>query len=143
ETAEKTAKQFSWSGGEFKKDLGVIKVLKVDSYGETITFAEATFELYRVVNDEEVLMGEYTTENGILEISNLNLGTYVLKETAAPDGYRLSEEKLTVEVDKVYGEEKYIVEKEFKNISDVVISIPVEKKWNDEENQDGNRTSSI
>ncbi|MFD1067289.1 Cna B-type domain-containing protein [Oceanobacillus locisalsi] len=143
ETEEITATQFSWVGGEFRDDRGVIEVRKVDSSGEIIDSSEAVFELYRDVNGEEVLMGEFSTENGVLEIPNLNLGTYVLKEMEAPDGYRLSEEEMEVEVDQAYGEEEYVFEEEFRNISDAKTEIPVEKVWDDAENQDGQRSESI
>src|SRR5699024_9920751 len=103
ETEEITAKQFSWVGGEFRQDRGAIEISKVDSItGEVITDSEATFELYRVVNGKNVLMGEFTTENGILEVGNLFLGTYILVEIDAPDGYRLSDKKITIEVDEPY-----------------------------------------
>src|SRR5690625_6016483 len=64
-----------WSSDVCSSDLedrGAIAISKIDSRtGEIITDSEATFELYRVVNDEEVLMGEFTTEKGILELGNL------------------------------------------------------------------------
>ncbi|MCF1684046.1 Cna B-type domain-containing protein [Tetragenococcus halophilus] len=143
ETEKITATQFSWVGGEFRDDRGVIELRKVDSSGEVIDSSEASFELYRIVNDEEVLMGEFSTENGILEIPNLNLGTYVLKEIEAPDGYRLSEDEIEVEVDQAYGDKEYVFEEEFRNISDAKTDIPVEKVWNDGKDQDGVRPESI
>src|SRR5699024_8533017 len=76
ETERLTAKQFSWVGGEYNPRRGAIEVSKIDSItGEVIADSEAIFELYRVVNDENVLMGEFTTENGVLEVANLFLGT--------------------------------------------------------------------
>src|SRR5699024_4812572 len=144
ETEEITAKQFSWVGGEFSEDRGAIEILKVDSItGKVITDSEATFELYRVVNDENVLMGEFTTENGILEVGNLFLGTYILKEIEAPEGYRKSEEELIIEVDEAYGADKIVFKEEFNNISDATIDIPVLKVWEDENDQDGIRPESI
>src|SRR5699024_3402672 len=128
ETEEITAKQFSWVGGKFKEDRGAIEISKVDSItSEIITDSEATFELYRVVNDENVLMGEFTTKNGILEVGNLFLGTYILKEIEAPEGYRKSEEELIIEVEEAYGADKIVFKKEFNNISDATIDIPILK----------------
>ncbi|MBY7141857.1 Cna B-type domain-containing protein [Virgibacillus sp. NKC19-3] len=143
ETEEITANQFAWTGGEFREDRGAIRILKVDSSGEPIESSEATFELYRDINGEKVLLGEYVTENGVLEIPNLHLGIYYVTETAAPDGYRLSDEEMTIEVDEVYGEEEYVIEEEFRNISDREIDIPVNKTWDDAENQDDKRSESI
>lgn len=144
QTEEITATQFSWVGGEFREDRGAIKINKVDSATEgVIDSSEATFELYRVVNDERVLMGEYTTENGILEIGNLHLGTYIVVETEAPDGYRLSGEEMEIEVDEVYGNDEIVSEENFSNISDASIDIPVLKVWEDAADQDGARPESI
>jgi len=144
ETDEITATQFSWVGGEFREDRGAIEISKIDSRtGEIITDSEATFELYRVVNDKEVLMGAFTTENGILEVGNLFLGTYILREIDAPEGYRLSEDEITIEVDEAYGSNETVFEREFRNISDATINIPVEKEWEDANNQDGIRPESI
>lgn len=144
ETEEITATQFAWVGGEFREDRGAIAISKIDSRtDEVITDSEATFELYRIVNDEEVLMGEFTTENGILEAGNLFLGTYILREIEAPDGYRLSDEEIEIEVDEAYGSEEIVFEKDFNNISDAAIDIPVEKIWEDADNQDRVRPDDI
>src|SRR5690625_1221046 len=137
ETEEITATQFSWVDGVFRQDRGAIELSKVDSItGEVITDSEATFELYRVVNDEEVIMGEFTTKNGILEVGNLFLGTYILREIEAPEGYRLSDKEIEIEVDEAYGSDGIVFEEEFNNISDAAIDIPVQKVWEDAENQD-------
>ena len=138
-----TAKQFSWVGGQFREDRGVIGIKKVDQKGNVITSSEAKFELYRVLDGDRILLGEYSTTKGVLEIPNLPLGDYVLVETDAPDGYRLTNEEISVTVDKVYGKDKYIVGVDVKNISDAKISIPVVKEWKDADNQDGIRPTSI
>ncbi|GMG65996.1 MAG: Cna B-type domain-containing protein [Tetragenococcus halophilus] len=144
ETEKITAKQFSWVGGEFREDRGAIEIHKVDSTtGEVIDASEASFELYRVVNGENVLMGEYSTENGILEIGNLQLGNYVLVETEAPDGYRLSDKEIEIEVDEEYGDDEIVFGEEVENISDAKTNVPVEKVWDDADNQDGVRPEEI
>ncbi len=144
ETSKITARQFSWVGGEFSQNRGALRINKVDaSTGEVITESEATFALYRVVNDAEVLMGEFTTIDGVLEVGNLFLGTYIVKEVKAPDGYRLSTEEIQIEVDQAYGSEQKVFAETFKNISDAVINIPVQKVWDDADNQDGVRPESI
>jgi len=144
ETEKITATQFSWVGGEFREDRGAIEIHKVDSTtGEVIDASEASFELYRVVNGEKVLMGEYSTENGILEIGNLQLGNYVLVETEAPDGYRLSDKEIEIEVDEEYGDDEIVFGEKVENISDAKTNVPVEKVWDDADNQDGVRPEEI
>src|SRR5699024_12640971 len=119
-----TSNQLSWDSVEIREDRGAIAISKIDSRtGEIITDSEATFELYRVVNDEEVLMGEFTTEKGILKVGNLFLGTYIVREIDAPEGYRLSEDEITIEVDEAYGTNEYVYEEEFNNISNATNNI--------------------
>src|SRR5699024_4528620 len=79
-----TAKQFSWVGGEYNSSRGANEVQKVDSDGNVIETGAARFELYFEMNNERILVGEYSTTNGILEIPNLPLRTYYLMEVAAP-----------------------------------------------------------
>ena len=144
ETTQLTAKEFSWVGGELNPNLGAIHLKKVDALTQkVITTGEATFELWFKLNGKDVQFGsDFTTKKGELSIGNLPLRTYYLKEKAAPNGYFLSEEVLTVEVDKTVNNNKEnIVEVTFENIAKVKIS--VNKIWDDQNNQDGIRPESI
>ncbi|CEI83160.1 Collagen adhesin precursor [Oceanobacillus oncorhynchi] len=129
ETNEISARQFSWVGGEFRIDRGAIQLSKVDSATEeVIKSSGATFELYRVVNEERVLMGEFTTENGILEVGNLFLGTYILVEIESPNGYVLSDKEIEINVDEPYGENEIVHEVNFENTKEK-INVTGTKEW--------------
>src|SRR5699024_1869664 len=147
ETDRLTAKQFSWVGGEYNPKRGVIVVEKVDSEGNIIETGEATFELYFEMNEERVLVGEYSTENGILEIPNLPLRTYYLVEVAAPEGYVITDQGIEVDVDEVYGENEKVFDVSVTNYKEdeepELVEVTVEKVWEDAENQDGLRPESI
>ena len=144
---DQTAKQFSWVGGEYNPRRGTIKVQKVDSDGNVIETGEARFELYFEMNDERILVGEYPTKNGILEIPNLPLRTYYLMEVAAPDGYVLADKEFEIVVDKAYGSEQIAFEVPITNYKEgeepQVVEVAVEKVWNDANNQDGIRPDLI
>ncbi|MCT1905182.1 Cna B-type domain-containing protein [Oceanobacillus sojae] len=134
ETNEISARQFSWVGGEFRIDRGAIQLSKVDSATEeVIKSSGATFELYRVVNEERVLMGEFTTENGILEVGNLFLGTYILVEIESPNGYVLSDKEIEINVDEPYGENEIVHEVNFENTKEK-INVTGTKEWQGGEN---------
>src|SRR5699024_6513604 len=147
ETDSLTAKQFSWVGGEYNPRRGVIVVEKVDSDGNVIETGEATFELYFEMNDERILVGEYSTTNGILEIPNLPLRTYYLVEVAAPDGYVITDQEIEVVVDKAYGSNEVVFDVTVTNYKEneepELVEVTVEKVWKDAENQDGLRPESI
>src|SRR5699024_9079975 len=147
ETERLTAKQFSWVGGEYNPRRGVIVVEKVDSDGNVIETGEATFELYFEMNDERILVGEYSTTNGILEIPNLPLRTYYLVEVAAPDGYVITDQEIEVVVDKAYGSNEVVFDVTVTNYKEneepELVEVTVEKVWKDAENQDGLRPESI
>lgn len=75
--------------GTFVNARGQFIIHKVDRTGESLS--EATF-LIKNVTDNTVL-GNFTTENGILTLTNLDAGsTYSYEETAAPSGYALDQQ---------------------------------------------------
>lgn len=73
---------------EHKK--GNLEILKVDKENNNITLGNVGFELY---NDENgSLVGTYyTDENGKIEIKDLRIGNYKLKEISTNEWYNLAE----------------------------------------------------
>lgn len=143
ESSRLEARQFSSAGGEWAKDRGALRVTKVDSETEEeINNNEATFTLWYELNGEKVQFGEqeYITENGVLEIGNLPLRTYYLKEVKAPEGYVLSDEEIEIVVDTKYNDNEENIEVGiFKNSKEKIEFIGT-KKWQGGEN---NRPDSI
>ena len=79
-----------------------IQILKHDSIDKTKVLKQAEFTLYDV--NMEVLEVLETNEEGIAIFTDIRYGTYFLKETAAPLGYKLSEEIIEVIIDDNYDE---------------------------------------
>ena len=74
---------------------GSIKVIKTDG-SLKYKLQGVQFEL---LNDKDQILGRYTTdENGEINIVNLELGYYYLKETATLKGYRLPEDMVEVAI---------------------------------------------
>lgn len=86
---------------EHKK--GNVKILKFDKDNNKLTLGGIEFELYNIQNE---LIGKYTTNlNGEIEISNINIGKYYLREIAAKDGYERLED---IEFEVKYDETVYL-----------------------------------
>ncbi len=86
-----------------KKIRGQIVITKVDNNENPL--ADATFEL---INSNGEKIGTKTSDaNGEIIFDNLNWGDYLLKETKAPEGYRLlsKEIELTINQDNLLLEE--------------------------------------
>ncbi|WP_208589497.1 Cna B-type domain-containing protein, partial [Gracilibacillus suaedae] len=130
ESASMQAREFSSVGGEWATDRGALRVTKVDSEAEeVIANNEATFTLEFDLNGERQQYGEYTTENGVLEVGNLPLRTYYLKEVTAPNGYVLSDEEKEIVVDEGYdNNDENIVKVDFENTKEKV-DITGTKVW--------------
>ncbi|WP_058308511.1 Cna B-type domain-containing protein [Gracilibacillus massiliensis] len=131
ESQELQARVFSSIGGEWAKDRGALRVTKVDSETKEVieNNEEATFVLEFELNGERQQFGEYTTENGVLEVGNLPLRTYYLTEVTAPNGYVLSEEEKEIVVDTGYNNnEENIEEVTFENTKEKV-DITGTKVW--------------
>ncbi len=76
-----------------RQSLGKITLTKVDAEDSSIRLEGAVFGIYRdEMCMEESLAGTMTTdETGLAMSEELSSGTYYVKETAAPEGYQLSE----------------------------------------------------
>lgn len=74
--------------------LGGLRLVKVDSDRHPLSGAE--FTLYTADNNPfaKITSGK----NGLVVFKDLPVGKYTVRETAAPDGYQLFEEALTVEI---------------------------------------------
>lgn len=96
---------------ELKKGKLVIRKLD-SSNGRVISNVE-----FVIMRDNEVIYEGVTNEYGEIEIDNLPLGIYIVKEVRASDGYILNEEEIEVSLDS---EVKYI---EIFNIPDMEVRI--------------------
>lgn len=94
---------------ELKKGKLVIRKLD-SSNGRVISNVE-----FVIMRDNEVIYEGVTNEYGEIEIDNLPLGIYIVKEVRASDGYILNEEEIEVSLDS---EVKYI---EIFNIPDTKV----------------------
>lgn len=85
-----------------------IKIFKYDqstATGENDTWTAtglsgARFKLYQKNGDEEVIVNDDLTsdKDGYASVQGLDVGTYYLKETDAPDGYICSDEEVTITI---------------------------------------------
>jgi hypothetical protein len=75
---------------------GTVTLKKVDENGKLIS--GAVFELYKIENGTEALIGTYKLDNGKIAINNLAVGSYKLVETKAPKGYIGIDEPMYFEI---------------------------------------------
>ncbi|MDA1870464.1 SpaA isopeptide-forming pilin-related protein, partial [Bacillus cereus] len=82
------------------KSLGQFEIVKVDSQDKTKVLSDAEFEVYKDGKKVDTLR---TDKTGKVISQKLEPGTYKLKETKAPQGYKLLKEEIevVVEADKV------------------------------------------
>ncbi|MCI8396428.1 MAG: hypothetical protein HFJ52_01720 [Clostridia bacterium] len=95
---------------------GNLHVEKITADDKTIHLANVEFELYSVKNSDKKLVGKYYTDvNGEIYIENLNIGDYLLKETATNRWYYLGNDTpIEVKWSKEYGDTHVIIENEKK-----------------------------
>ncbi|MEC3091553.1 SpaA isopeptide-forming pilin-related protein, partial [Bacillus cereus] len=82
------------------KSLGQFEIVKVDAEDKTKVLSDAEFEVYKDGKKVDTLR---TDKTGKVISQKLEPGTYTLKETKAPQGYKLLKEEIevVVEADKV------------------------------------------
>ncbi|MNI30144.1 Collagen binding domain protein [compost metagenome] len=78
---------------------GTLTVKKLDAANDERVLAGATFELYRLNGSDRVLINTRTTDSaGLAVFNNIWLGSYIVIETAAPDGYVLDTSEYPVTI---------------------------------------------
>ncbi|PFB75645.1 MSCRAMM family protein, partial [Bacillus thuringiensis] len=82
------------------KSLGQFEIVKVDAEDKTKVLSDAEFEVYK---DGKKVATLRTDKTGKVVSQKLEPGKYTLKETKAPQGYKLLKEEIevVVEADKV------------------------------------------
>lgn len=78
----------------------VKKVSEKDSQGNVKVLAGAEFTLFDTNN--KVVRRNSSNVKGVVEFKGLSEGTYTLKETVPPEGYKATDKTITVKIDK-YG----------------------------------------
>lgn len=80
-------------------ELGAVKLIKVDKDDESILLSGAEFALYH--SDGSLVQEKIiTSESGVLEVDELEVGSYYFVETKAPVGYEKTDEKYVFEIKK-------------------------------------------
>ncbi|WP_179864290.1 MSCRAMM family protein, partial [Bacillus wiedmannii] len=78
------------------KSLGQFEIVKVDAEDKAKVLSDAEFEVYKDGKKVETLR---TDKTGKVTSKKLEPGTYTLKETKAPQGYKLLKEEIEVVVE--------------------------------------------
>ncbi len=111
------SRMFSNIKGEWSEEKGSFKLTKVDEDGNPINAGnEASFELWYDLNGKREKFGEtFTTQNGVVEIGNLPIRTYYLKEVQAPRGFELDPTEREIKVTPYGGKEENIATVQVEN----------------------------
>lgn len=114
--------------GDFQNFRGRAQITKV---GEGGSIAGAEFELYHIVNGDQKLVRTITVpENGLLNISGLGAGEYLVKEVKPAPGYILNQQPIYFVVKENADQDPNIDNLDFKNYESGVIGrkVDVQKK---------------
>lgn len=91
ETIEEVIIKSSGGSGSGSGEKGSLEIIKVDAANETAPLAGAEFTLYDQTGKIEIRTVT-TDESGKAHFDKLRVGSYLLKETKAPEGYLISDE---------------------------------------------------
>ncbi|MRN53442.1 collagen binding domain-containing protein [Paenibacillus monticola] len=90
ETSKEIIVGLSSGSGTGSGVRGTLIVKKMDAQDNTKLLSGATFALYRLNGSERLLINTLTTDSsGIVSFNKIWLGSYILTETQAPEGYVL------------------------------------------------------
>ena len=123
-----------------KPQVGSVILTKVDATTGT-ALAGAVFDLYRVNNTK---VGTYTTNaGGVLRVDGLTFGDYYFVETKAPEGYALESQRAAFTINAATTVSAPASVRVTNKPVDEKIGVSAAKVWDDENNTDGVRPSSV
>ncbi len=119
---------------------GNLEFTKVDENGNPLS--GATFTL-TADEDSTFVLTTVSDGDGKVSFNNIPSGhTYTMEETKAPTGYVKAEQTMKIPVAYGIVSSSAIANGTFANTPET-ITVPVQKVWNDKDNQDGLRPNSI
>ena len=123
-----------------KPQVGSVILTKVDATTGT-ALAGAVFDLYRANNTK---VGTYTTNaGGVLRVDGLTFGDYYFVETKAPEGYALESQRAAFTINAATTVSAPASVRVTNRPVDEKIGVSAAKVWDDENNTDGVRPSSV
>ncbi len=123
-----------------KPQVGSVILTKVDATAGT-ALAGAVFDLYRANNTK---VGTYTTNaGGVLRVDGLTFGDYYFVETKAPEGYALESQRAAFTINAATTVSAPASVRVTNKPVDEKIGVSAAKVWDDENNTDGVRPSSV
>ena len=123
-----------------KPQVGSVILTKVDATTGT-ALAGAVFDLYRANNTK---VGTYTTNaGGVLRVDGLTFGDYYFVETKAPEGYALESQRAAFTINAATTVSAPASVRVTNKPVDEKIGVSAAKVWDDENNTDGVRPSSV